>query len=52
VEINSSSFKIRHGSIQLRWRSPCSASSWAPIVCGSDAHYWRDVGNFDAALAL
>jgi putative hydrolase len=53
VEINSSSFKIRHGSHPncLEIALLC-VELGARIVCGSDAHYWRDVGNFDAALAL
>lgn len=53
VEINNSSFKIRRGSHEncLRIAELC-VELGARIVCGSDAHYWRDVGNFDAVRAL
>jgi putative hydrolase len=52
LEINDSSFRIRAGSA-----APCgelarlAVSHGCPLLCGSDAHYWRDVGRFDTALA-
>lgn len=53
LEINNSSFKIRHGSHRncLLIARLC-VELGCPIVCGSDAHYWRDVGNFGAVRAL
>jgi putative hydrolase len=51
LEINNSSFRIRTGSAE-----PCAtlaricAEEGALVVCGSDAHYWRDVGNVSTAL--
>ncbi len=53
LEINNSSFRIRKGSA-----ASCSdlaaicAQEGALVVCGSDAHYWRDVGNVPLALDL
>ncbi len=53
LEINNSSFRIRTGSA-----ASCSdlaaicAQEGALVVCGSDAHYWRDVGNVPLALDL
>lgn len=52
LEINDSSFRIRAGSAL-----PCgelarlAVAHGCPLLCGSDAHYWRDVGRFDTALA-
>ena len=53
VEINNSSFKIRRGSHPncLEIARLC-VEMGAKVVCGSDAHYWRDVGNFGDAVAL
>lgn len=51
LEINDGSFRIRHGS-----RPHCEelarlcAEAGAFVVVGSDAHYWRDVGNSATAL--
>jgi putative hydrolase len=52
IEINDSSFRVRAGS-----SGPCAklaricAERGALVVCGSDAHYWADVGRLDTALA-
>ncbi|MDR2803220.1 MAG: phosphatase [Treponema sp.] len=53
LEINNSSFKVRGGSLEnckivagLCARYDCLTS------CGSDAHYWTDVGNFDTAQVV
>ncbi len=53
LEINDSSFRIRKGSDDncLRIARLC-VKHGAPIVCGSDAHYWQDVGRLDTARAL
>jgi putative hydrolase len=53
VEINSGSFRVRKGS-----ESRCAeiarlcAREGALVACGSDAHYWKDVGRLADALAL
>ena len=53
IEINNGSFRVRKGS-----RDACGefarscAKHGALVVCGSDAHYWTDVGHFDQALAV
>lgn len=53
LEINNSSFRIRRGS-----ETTCASLAalclerGTRVVCGSDAHYWRDVGSFDAAIRL
>jgi putative hydrolase len=53
LEINDSSFRVRTGSgdncLQLARRC---VHYGCPMVCGSDAHYWLDVGRFDTALEL
>lgn len=53
LEINNSSFKVRKGSLEncgtvarLAHRYGCLTS------CGSDAHYWEDVGRFETAIAV
>jgi len=53
IEINNSSFKIRQGSHKncLLIAELC-VEMGVKILCGSDAHYWRDVGNFEAVKAL
>ncbi|WP_304226673.1 phosphatase [Gracilinema caldarium] len=53
LEINDSSFRIRKGSHQncLEIARLCVAMSCS-MVCGSDAHYWEDVGRFDEVKAL
>lgn len=53
IEINNSSFKIRRGSDAtcLDIARLC-AEFGARIVCGSDAHYWKDVGRFDAVRGV
>lgn len=50
LEINNSSFKVRAGSADacLEIARAC-ARTGTRVVVGSDAHYWRDVGNFAAA---
>lgn len=53
LEINNASFRVRPGS-----EANCAeiagycAQLNVPIVIGSDAHYWRDLGRFDDAIAL
>jgi putative hydrolase len=53
LEINNSSFKVRPGSEEncLAAARLCKKHG-ALMSCGSDAHYWEDVGNFTKALAL
>ncbi|AEJ20369.1 phosphatase [Gracilinema caldarium] len=53
LEINDSSFRIRKGSHPncLRIAQLCIELG-CPMVCGSDAHYWEDVGRFDEVQAL
>lgn len=53
VEINNSSFKVRHGSHDrcLEFARAC-AETGTLVVCASDAHYWEDVGRVDKALAV
>ncbi len=53
LEINNGSFRVRAGSME-----PCSelaavcAEEGALVLCASDAHYWRDVGNVPVALSV
>jgi len=50
LEINASSFRIRRGSARsCADLATLCAEEGALVVCGSDAHYWRDVGNFASA---
>jgi putative hydrolase len=53
IEINNSSFKVREGSREscFEFAKAC-AETGTFVVCGSDAHYWSDVGGFDQARAL
>jgi putative hydrolase len=53
IEINNSSFRVRKGSHEscLEFARLC-ADTGTLVVCGSDAHYWSDVGRFDMALAI
>jgi putative hydrolase len=53
IEINNGSFRVRRGSDDncARFAELC-AESGALVVCGSDAHYWEDVGRVDIALDL
>lgn len=53
LEINNSSFRIRKGSEETCANlAELCALEGALVVCGSDAHYWRDVGNVPVALAV
>jgi putative hydrolase len=53
LEINNSSFRIRPGSEEsCREVARLSKQYGSLLSCGSDAHYWGDVGNFTAAKAL
>jgi len=53
LEINNSSFRIRKGSAEsCAGLAALCAEEGALVVCGSDAHYWRDVGNVPTALAV
>jgi putative hydrolase len=53
IEINDSSFRIRKGSLDncLQFGRLC-AELGCLVVCGSDAHYWSDVGRLDKTLKL
>ncbi len=53
IEINSGSFRVRAGSASrcAEFARECVRQG-ALVVCGSDAHYWRDVGRLDEALAV
>ena len=53
LEINNSSFRVRKGSEEncLCIAELC-VKQGALLSCGSDAHYWKDVGNFDKAKLL
>jgi putative hydrolase len=53
LEINNSSFKVRKGSDENCKTIACLAKRFGCLLsCGSDAHYWEDVGRFDAALPV
>ena len=51
LEVNDSSFRVRRGSAEncLALARSC-AGRGCPVVCGSDAHYWADVGRLDTAV--
>jgi putative hydrolase len=53
IEINNGSFRVRKGSLDRcgDFARLC-AETGTLVVCGSDAHYWSDVGRVDQALAL
>jgi putative hydrolase len=53
IEINNSSFRVRQGSLErcTEFARLC-AETGTFIVCGSDAHYWSDVGRFDEASGI
>lgn len=53
LEINDSSFRIRKGSHAncLEIARLCVAQGCS-LVCGSDAHYWEDVGRFEEVKAV
>jgi putative hydrolase len=53
IEINDSSFRIRKGSHESCFEfAKLCAQTGTSVVCGSDAHYWSDVGRLEQALAL
>jgi putative hydrolase len=53
LEINNSSFRIRPGSEEnCRTVARLCKEQGALLSCGSDAHYWEDVGNFSKARSL
>jgi putative hydrolase len=53
IEINNGSFRVRHGSLDRCFEfARLCAETGTSIVCGSDAHYWEDVGRLDKALAV
>lgn len=53
LELNDSSFRIRSGSApNCATLAALCAESGSLVVCGSDAHYWADVGRFDNVLGL
>jgi putative hydrolase len=53
IEINNGSFRVRQASADrcTRFAELC-AETGTLVVCGSDAHYWSDVGRVDVALKL
>jgi putative hydrolase len=53
LEVNNSSFTVRRGSdVSCRQMVRLARKYGALLSCGSDAHYWLDVGNFKTALAV
>lgn len=54
LEINNSSFTVsRKGSLEnCKAVARMCACFGCLVSCGSDAHYWRDVGNFEMARAV
>jgi putative hydrolase len=53
LEINNSSFRIRAGSdTNCLLIAQFSKQYGSYLSCGSDAHYWADVGNFGKAQNL
>jgi len=53
IEINSGSFRVRKGSeANCLLIARLCAGTGTMVVCGSDAHYWRDVGALDDAKKL
>jgi putative hydrolase len=50
LEVNDSSFRVRAGSTEncLALARACVIHGCS-MVCGSDAHYWEDVGRLDTA---
>ncbi len=53
IEINNSSFRIRPGSHErCREIALLCMETGTRVVCGSDAHFWLDVGRFDKVLEL
>jgi putative hydrolase len=53
LEINNSSFKVRAGSAEsCAALADICAEEGALVVCGSDAHYWKDVGNVAVAIRV
>jgi putative hydrolase len=53
IEINNGSFRVRAGSYErcTEFAQICLETGTL-IVCGSDSHYWEDVGRLDKAIAL
>jgi putative hydrolase len=53
IEINNGSFRVRKGSIDrcMEFAKLC-AETGTLVACGSDAHYWSDVGRVDVALDM
>ncbi|MDR0383289.1 MAG: phosphatase [Spirochaetaceae bacterium] len=50
LEINNASFKVRKGSLEnCKTIARLAARHGCLVSCGSDAHYWEDVGNFETA---
>jgi putative hydrolase len=53
LEINNSSFKVRKGSLENCKTIACLCEQYGcRVSCGSDAHYWTDVGNFETARTV
>jgi putative hydrolase len=53
LEINNSSFHVRAGSEpNCRTVAALAHEFGALLSCGSDAHYWRDVGSVKIALKV
>ncbi|QQO11070.1 phosphatase [Breznakiella homolactica] len=53
LEINNATFRVRPGSEEnCRAIARLCAEKGVYLCCGSDAHYWEDVGNFTKAKLL
>jgi putative hydrolase len=53
LEINNSSFKVRKGSLEnCKTIARLCGQYGCYVSCGSDAHYWRDAGNFETARTV
>jgi Histidinol phosphatase and related hydrolases of the PHP family len=53
IEINNGSFRVRTGSYErCALFARICLETGCLVVCGSDAHYWEDVGRLDKAVAI
>jgi putative hydrolase len=53
IEINNNSFNVRKGSEENCKQFALMCKKYkVKVICGSDAHYCEDVGNFDNVLKL
>jgi putative hydrolase len=53
IELNNGSFRVRSGSYErcAEFARICLETGTL-VVCGSDAHYWEDVGRLDKAIEI